>query len=221
MRRTILAAVVVIVSACGGVVPTVPTVSSAPSGGTPFALTCSAPTILAGDIFNCVTTAGSLNVNVEMAWASSDPSVALSEGFGLFLGKSEGQATVSATSSGQTASALLTVHLQDLLRARAAAYQGSFQVGTIATVWLQGGYGVASADSGALTIVVTDQTGATISASDPVIVPHGGGRYLISTTFMLPAGTTRVCRKGVLQIGSTTLTRIPEDALVPCFAVTR
>lgn len=111
------------------------------------------------------------------------------------------------------------MHLQDVLRATAAAYQGSFKLGTSATLWLQGFYGVASADSGTLTLVITDQTDATVSTSAPLTVPHGGDRYLISTTFTLPPGTTRVCRTGVLQIGSTTLTVVPDVSLMPCFAV--
>ena len=90
------------------------------------------------------------------------------------MGKSDGQATLTATYSGQSVSAPLTVHLQDVLRASAAAYQGSFKVGTTATLWLQGFYGVASADSGTLTLVITDQTGATVSTSAPLTVPHGG-----------------------------------------------
>jgi len=116
-------------------------------------------------------------------------------------------------------SALLTVHLQDVLRTTAAASQGSFRIGTTATLWLQGFYGVASADSGTLTLVITDQNGATVSTSAPLTVPRGGDRYLISTTFTLPAGTTRVCRTGVLEIGSTTLTVVPDVSLVPCFDV--
>jgi hypothetical protein len=112
------------------------------------------------------------------------------------------------------------VHLQDVLRATAAAYQGTFSVGTSVTLWLQGFYGVASADSGTLTLIVTDQTGSTVSTSAPLIVPHGGDRFITSTTFMLTPGTTRICRAGVLQIGSTTLTAIPDVSLVPCFTVT-
>jgi len=150
---------------------------------------------------------------------SSDPNIATSQGYGLFIGKSDGQATLTATYSGQSASALLTVHLQDVLRATASASGGSFKVGTTATLWLQGFYGVASADSGTLTLVITDQTGATVSTSAPFPVPHGADRYLISSTFTLSPGTTRVCRTGVLQIGSTTLTVVPAASLVPCLAV--
>ena len=215
-RIAALSAALSMASACGGGVPTAP---SAPSPGTRLALTCSAPTLLAGDFVVCMVTAASVNVSTAAVWTSSDPNIATSQGIGLFVGKSEGQATLTATYSGQSVSAPLTVHLQDVLRATAAAYQGSFKVGTTATLWLQGFYGVASADSGTLTLVITDQTGATVSTSAPLTVPHGGDRYLISTTFTLPPGTTRVCRTGVLQIGSTTLTVVPDVSLVPCLAV--
>jgi hypothetical protein len=114
---------------------------------------------------------------------------------------------------------VLTVHLQDVHRATASADQGSFKVGTTASLSLQGFYGVASADSGTLTLVITDQAGAIINTSPAVTVPHGGDRYLITTTFTLPQGTTRVCRTGVLQIASTTLTAVPDASLVPCLAV--
>jgi hypothetical protein len=164
-------------------------------------------------------TAASVNAGTAVVWTSSDPSIATSQGMGLFVGKSEGQATLTATYSGQSASALLTVHLQDVLRTTASADQGSFKVGTTATLWLQGFYGVASADLGTLTIVITDQTGATVSTSAPLTVPRGGDRYLISTTFTLAPGTTRVCRKAVLQIGATTLTMVPDVSLAPCFEV--
>jgi hypothetical protein len=166
-----------------------------------------------------MATAASVNVGPATVWTSSNPNTATSQGAGLFMGKSEGQATLTATYSGQSVSALLLVHLQDVLRATASAYTGSFEIGTTATMWLQGFYGVASADSGTLTLVITDQTGATVSTSAPLTVPHGGDRYIISTTFTLSPGTTRVCRTGVLQIGSTTLTVVPDVSLVPCLAV--
>ena len=217
-RIAALSAALLMASACGGGVPTAP---SAPSPGTRLALTCDAPTLLAGDFVVCKATVALVNVGLSTSavWTSSDPNIATSLGVGLFMGKSDGQATLTVTYSGQSVSAPLTVHLQDVLRAEAAAYGGTFKVGTTATLWLQGFYGVASADSGTLTLVVTDQTGATVSTSEPLTVPHGADRYLISTAFTLPPGTTSVCRTGVLQIGSTTLTVVPHLSLVPCFAV--
>jgi hypothetical protein len=174
-------------SACGGRGPT------APSPDTRLVLECSTPTLLAGDFVVCKATAGLVNVSFDAVWTSSDPKIVTSLGSGLFMGKSDGQATITATNSGQTLSAPVLVHLQDVLRATAAAYGGTFKVGTTAELWLQGFYGVASADFGTLTLVVTDQNDATVSTSEPLTVPHGADRYLISTTFALPAGTTRVC----------------------------
>ena len=212
-RTAALSAALLMASACGGRAPT------APSPGTTLALTCSARTLLAGDSVVCKATVALVNVSFDAVWTSSDPDIATSEGVGLFIGKSDGQATLTATYSGQRVSAPLTVDLQDVLRATAAAYQGDFKVGTTATFWLQGFYGVASANSGRLTLVVTDQTGATVSTSEPLTVPHGGDKYILSTTFTLRPGTTRVCRTGVLQIGSTTLTVVPVVSLVPCVEV--
>lgn len=216
MRRIAAAsATLLMASACGGRVPT------APSPGTTVVLVCSAAIILAGDSVVCRASSGPVNVGLSTSavWTSSHPNIATSVGAGLFIGKSDGQATLTVTYSGQSASSPLTVHLQDVLRETSAALQGSFRVGTTATMWSQGFYGVASADSGTLTLVITDQTGATLSTSAPLVVPHGGDKYIISTTFTLPPGTTRVCRTGVLQIGSATLTVVPEESLVPCVAV--
>src|SRR5215204_3877473 len=131
-RIVALSAAVSIASACGSGVPTAPSPSSP---GTGLALTCSVPTLLAGDLVVCMVTAASVNVSTAAVWTSSDPNIATSQGIGLFVGKSEGQATLTATYSGQSVSALLTVHLQDVLRATAAAYQGTFKVGTTATFW--------------------------------------------------------------------------------------
>ena len=214
-RIAAVTAALLTASACGGSVPT------SPSPGTSLALTCSAPTILAGDVVVCRADLASVNVGTSptAVWTSSDPSIATSLGIGLFVGKSDGRATLTVTYSGQTVSAPLTVNLQDVIRATASSTQGSFRVDTTATMWLQGFYGVASANSGTLTLVIADQTGATISTSTPLVVPRGGDRYLLSTTFTLPPGTTQVCRTAVLQIGSLTLTVVPAVALLPCVAV--
>jgi hypothetical protein len=193
--------------------------SERPVVGTGLTLLCSTPTLLAGDIVVCMARAASVNVSTAAVWTSSDPSIARSEGIGIFLGKLDGHATLTATYEGQSASAPLTVHLQDVLRVTAWSEQGLFRVGTTATLWLQGFYGVASADSGTLKLVITDQDGATVSTSAPLTVPHGGDTFILTTTFALRPGTTRVCRTGVLQIGSTTLTVVSDVSLAPCVSV--
>ena len=68
-----------------------------------------------------------VNVGLTAVWTSSAPSVATSEGTGLFVAKSDGQTTLTATYSGQSLSAPLTVHLQDALTASAAASRRHFQ----------------------------------------------------------------------------------------------
>ena len=215
----IVAAVLAGAPACNTATPAGP---GGPSTVTGLVLACSPQMALAGEHIICIATAkgSTVHLNPDVTWSSSAPDVLLSLGVGLFMGKSDVQGTITAAYQGQTASAQVTVTLQDALRATAAAFQGSFKVGTTATMWLQGFYGVASADSGSLTIVVSDQNGAMVSSSTPLTVPRGGERYLISTTFTLPPGATRVCRTGVLQIGSTTLTVIPVLSLVPCIDVT-
>src|SRR5688572_30404482 len=215
-RIAALSAALLAASACGGGTPTAPLPNT-----TSLALACSAPTILAGDSVVCMATVGLVNVGLSASavWTSSDPRIASSMGIGLFIGRSDGQATLTVTYSGQSVSAPLTVTLQDVIRATAAASQGSFRVGTTATMWLQGFYGVASTSSGTLTLVITDQDGATVSTSAPLTVLRGGDQYIISTTFTVPPGTTRVCRTGVLQIGSTTLTVVPQASLLPCVEV--
>jgi hypothetical protein len=218
MRRIgLVLAALSMTTACGGAAA--PTAPGGSSPGNALTITCNAPTILAGDIVICRALPAPLGPPTAVAWTSSDPNVARSEGIGIFLGRQDGQATLTASYAGQSASAAVTVHLEDVLRVTGGAYPGTFTVGTPATLYLQGFYGVASADSGNLMLVVTDQTGATISTTAQT-VPHGADRYVISNTFTLRPGTTRVCRTAVLRIGSTTFTVVPEASLVPCFGVT-
>jgi hypothetical protein len=214
-RVGLLLAALAIATACGSGAPTAPGPSSSSHR---LLVSCSAPSILAGDIVICLASRDGVALGSTVTWTSSDPSVAAHQGIGIFLGKKDGQVTLTASDSGQTASAALSVQLQDVLRATAAAYQGPFAVGSTVTLTLQGFYGVASADSGTLMLLINDQTGNTIAASS-LIVPHGGDRYLLEIRFTLRPGTTRICRSGVLRIGPTTLTVIPDASLVPCFDV--
>ena len=215
----IVAAVLSVAAACNSASPTGP---GAPPAVTSLVLACAPQAALAGELITCIATAQGSTVilNPDVTWSSSAPDVLVSLGIGLFMGKADVQGTVTAAYQGRTASVQVTATLQDALRATATAHQGSFQAGTTATMWLQGFYGVASGNSGSLTVVVSDQNGAVVSSSTPLTVPRGGERYLISTTFTLPPGTTRVCRTGVLQNGSTTLTVIPALSLVPCIDIT-
>jgi hypothetical protein len=216
MRRIgIVVTALSMATACGSAAPTAPGTSSPAA----LTVTCDAATILAGALVVCRASRASTYLGPEVTWTSSNPDVATHEGIGLFVGRREGQATLTASAEGQSASAVLTVHLEDALRVTATAHQGTFAAGSTVTLWLQGFYGVASADSGRLDIVVSDQKGFAIAASG-LTVPQGGDRYILSTTFTLGPGTTRVCRAAVLRIGATTLTAVPSTSLAPCFDVT-
>ncbi len=84
---------------------------------------------------------------------------------------------------------------------------------------LVGYYGVASADNGQISLVITDQTGTVVSTSTPMTVPKGGNFFDVSSTFTIPPNTTQVCRVAVLQIGATSLTADGGSGLRPCLPV--
>lgn len=104
---------------------------------------------------------------------------------------------------------------QDFVQVTSYATQGAYTVGSTLTVTQEDYYGVASADSGQLTIVITDQNGAVIGSSAPQTKSRGGGSFVIPSTFLIPAGTTQFCRGATLQVGGTTF-----SASGGCTAVT-
>jgi hypothetical protein len=93
-----------------------------------------------------------------------------------------------------------------------------FFAGSTVLMQLGGFYGVASADSGQLSLVITDQNNAVIATSTKA-VSRGGDSFAMSSTFTVPLGTTQVCRKMVLEIGTATLTAVPSADLLPCISV--
>jgi len=68
--------------------------------------------------------------------------------------------------------------------------------------------------------MVSDQNGAIVSATPPLMVLKGGDGFNLSTTFVIPDGTTRVCRAAILQIGPLKLTDSGNAQLFPCLDVT-
>jgi hypothetical protein len=119
------------------------------------------------------------------------------------MGMSAGQATVTASYRGRDATASIVVTAEDALRIRAAAQQGEFRPGTTVTMWLQGYYSVASAESGRLSLRISDQTGSIITAVVS-IVAKGGDFFLLSSTFVVPQTSTELRRTAVLEVGSVT-----------------
>jgi hypothetical protein len=223
MMRSIGVGIIVAVSlvyiACGGN----PAGPGTGSSDNPTLQVVCPPSLLLGQTAFCQaasqTRAGSVDVTVAASWSSSDPAVASSGQLGSVTGHGGGQVVVSASYGGQTASAHVVVVAQDVLQATASAIQGLFRVGSTVTMTLQGFYGVDSAAGGQLSLVITDQAGANIANSAIRTVARGGDSFILSDTFVIPSGTTQVCRTAVLQIGSVTLTAAGSSDIFPCVAV--
>ncbi len=212
-----LSAMVTSVGSCGGG-PTAPN-SSVPT----LQVTCPG-VVLVGQPITCVATAlvgqgRTQNVSVSASWSTNDPAIATIDLFGLLRGRSAGQVIVSASYGGTSASTQVAVEAQDVLQVTSAAIQGIFSVGNAVMMAVQGYYGVASAGTGSLALVITDQNGTVVASSPPKAVPRGGDGFVLSDTFTIPIGTTQVCRTAVLQIGSITLTSTGSSELFPCVAV--
>jgi hypothetical protein len=195
-------------AACGGHVagPTSP--GGGPSTGSQgdvLAVHVSCPaSLLTGQSAPCVAVArlrtGQMPlVSFEATWSSAQPEVVDVDATGIVHGRSAGLALVSASYRGLAGSAPVVVTAEDALRIVAAAEQGEFRPGTTATMWLQGYYSVASADSGRLSLRISDQND-TIATTAPSTVGRGGDFFLLSLTFVVPEGSTQVCRTAMRAV---------------------
>ena len=157
-------------------------------------------------------------VSFESTWSSSPPEVVAVDGLGVSTGKSAGQATVTAAYQGQQASAVIVVTAEDALRISSGqAHQGDFRPGSTVTMWLQGYYSVASAETGHLSLKISDQTG-TVTTTSPLAVAKGGNFFLLSATFVVPEASVEVCRTAVLEVGSVTIAE-PHSKAFPLWCI--
>ena len=144
-------------------------------------------------------------VNFEATWSSTNPEVVAVDTLGLTSGRSAGQAVVSASYRGREAAATVLVIAEDAVRiSTGQAHGGDFRPGSTVTMWLQGYYSVVSAESGRLSLRITDQTG-TVATTAPVTVGKGGDFFLLSSTFVVPQDSVEVCRTAILEVGSVTI----------------
>ena len=112
---------------------------------------------------------------------------------------------------GRDATASIMVTAEDALRIRAAAEQGDFRSGSTVTMWLQGYYSVATAESGRLSLRITDQN-RVITSTLPLTVTKGGDFFLVSSTFVVPQNSTQVCRTAILEVASITIAEPQSNA---------
>ena len=114
--------------------------------------------------------------------------------------------------------ATLVVTAEDALRPDSGqAHQGDFSPGSTVTMWLQGYYSVASAESGLLSLRISDQT-RTISTTTPIVVTRGGDFFLLSSTFAIPEDSVEVCRTAILRVGSVTIAE-PQSKSFPLWCI--
>jgi hypothetical protein len=88
-------------------------------------------------------------------------------------------------------------------------------------MWLQGYYSVVSADTGRLSLRISDQSG-TITATTPMAVGKGGDFFLLSSTFVVPRDSVEVCRTAVLEVGAVRIEEPkPNTSSQRCISIRR
>ncbi len=204
-------------AACGSGGNASPTVPGGTGSSDVLSLGVSCPTsLLVGEKAPCIAVARMRSgqspvVSFDATWTSTRPELVAVDALGVVNGRSAGQASVSASYRGSEATASIMVTAEDALRVKAAAEQGEFRPGTTVTMWLQGYYSVASADTGRLSLRITDQVGV-VTTTPPSTVARGGDLFLLSSTFVVPQTSTRVCRTAVLEVGSVTVAEPQANA---------
>jgi len=232
MRRGGLAFVATLntmgVMACGGgAVPTIPSgVGTGESDVVALEVSCPA-SLLIGQRGPCLAVARLRSgqaplVSFEALWSSNRPDIVSVDNLGVVNGRSAGQALLSVSYRGRQGTAAVSVIVDDALRIDSGqADQGDFRPGSTVTMWLQGYYSVASAETGRLSLRISDQAG-TITTTSPLTVARGGDFFLLSSTFVVPQDSVEVCRTAVLEVGSVTITepKVGGSAL-RCISVRR
>lgn len=168
-RGVIVAAMVMTAAACGGG-PTSPSMSVRS-----LAVTCPSQLLIGQSRFCSATAELASGSNVYMRagdinWVSSNATIASTGYAGLIKGQSGGPVRISGVYAGVSGSADVVVLHQDVLEcSNTLSYQGTMQIGTTVTIWIQGFYGVESALSGRLSMQITDQDGEVIARNSPLM----------------------------------------------------
>jgi hypothetical protein len=211
------------VASCGGATPTSPG-GGGTAGSDVLAVAVSCPTsLLIGQKGPCIAVARLRSgqapvVSFEATWSSTRPDVVTVDALGVVNGRSAGQAAVSASYRGREAAATLVVTAEDALRVEGGqAHQGDFRPGRTVTMWLQGYYSIASAESGRLSLKITDQT-RTIATTTPITVVRGGDFFVLSSTFVVPDDSVEVCRTAILEVGAVTIAE-PTSKSYPLWCI--
>ena len=161
-------------------------------------------------------------VSFEASWSSAQPEIVTVDMLGIVNGRSAGQGSISASYEGRQAATTLVVIAEDAVRIDSGqAHQGDFTPGSTVTMWLQGYYSVVSAETGRLSLRISDQSG-TIVATAPMTVARGGDFFLLSSTFVVPRDSVEVCRTAVLEVGAVRIEEPkPDTSSQRCIPIRR
>jgi len=215
--------VLLVTCACGSA-PTAPSGSDAVSvqvscGGVPQGQVVS---LLVGQIQHLCGAEATLqggassDIGTQAVWSVSNPQVASVRSVALPSGGTEvaitalapGDTMVSAAYGGRTGHQSVSVTAEDHLRFGSAASQGDFRPGSAVTMWAIGDYSVASAETGELTLQISDENGIVATAS--IAALKNFNPFVIQTSFTVSSKSVRLCPAVVLRVGSRALSQAQD-----------
>ena len=138
-------------------------------------------------------------------WRVVDGRIAAISQSGTLTCGATGSTVVEATYVGRTATRSVTVKVpRDTIQVVGASSTGSTRVGQPTTEVLYGYYVLASAPTGRVIHVIVNQAGVEIASNaSSIAVTAGNGPVQLSTTFIVPVGTTTLCTTLGLQAGGS------------------
>ena len=163
------------------------------------------PVVIIGEVSPCVAVAiladgRPLVVSPVATWSTGNPGIVSVNAIGDVRGVAAGQSSIRVSYGGREASTTVSVKPGDAMLVASVTEQGVFAPGNWVTLSAQGFYAVQSADAGALRLLIYDHRGTAV-VGDARPVPRGGDAFLLSVSFQVPAGSTRLCRRVRLTVG--------------------
>jgi hypothetical protein len=137
-------------------------------------------------------------------WRVVDSRVAAISQSGTLTCGAAGSTVVEATYLGRTATSRVTVRVARDTIEEMGGSSTSTRVGQPTTQVAHGYYVLASAPSGRVIHVILNQAGVEIASNaSSLAVTTGNGPVRLTTTFIVPVGTTMVCTALRLQVGGS------------------
>jgi hypothetical protein len=140
-------------------------------------------------------------------YTSSDPTVAPIDANGVITTVKPGEATLSATFLGKSATVRVVIGTQDQdeFKLGGGSVAGRLGIDSRVTYGSTFAYWLVSAASGVITHHIVDQNGRELGSNMTAVATSGGPKTVdFSETITPPAGTTRVCTSATLDLSTGT-----------------